>query len=220
MAAQGIQLDSLQIKQDYRALNFLIRGITVPYANGVEVFEFTSNSQPTIFARPLADNRATAPHYLVKKGNRYKAYFLGRVEVFVFSQDLNRKAAYGIEILNEAGNKFFSSGDYPVKPVGMFYLPAIGPNGAVQWNVPNAGKIAYNLLNNRMSIAYGESFKTITYWRDVVKKVGNAFRVKHAVVYSGSAYGNDHFYQNTNNIGALGKAAPTAICLIDVSNIP
>ncbi|KEZ23985.1 hypothetical protein HS327_00016 [Glaesserella parasuis] len=154
MTVQGIQLDRLQIKQDYRALNFLVRGVTRPYANGIEIFEFTSNSQPTIFSRPIVDNSATAPHYLVKNGNSYKAYFLGKVEVFVFSQDLNRKAAYGIEILNEAGNKFFSTGDYPVKPVGMSYLPAIGPNGYVQWQVSNTDKVAYNLLNNRMSVAY------------------------------------------------------------------
>lgn len=220
MTAQGIQLDRLQIKQNYRALNFLVRGVTRPYGNYIEVFEFTSNSQPTVFARPVADNVNTASHYLVKNGNRYKAYFLAKVEVFVFSQDLNRKAAYGIEIVNEAGNKFFSTGDYPVKPIGMFYLPAIGPNGYVQWQVSNTDKVAYNLLNNRMSVAYRPASKTITYWRDVVKRVGSYFRVEHAVVYSGSAYGSDHYIQNTDDIGALGKSAPSAICLIDISNIP
>lgn len=60
----------------------------------------------------------------------------------------------------------------------------------------------------------------MTYWRDVVKRVGSYFRVEHAVVYSGFAYGSDHYYQNTDNIGALGKSAPSAICLIDISNIP
>lgn len=220
MTNYGTQLDSLQIKQDYQALNFLIKGVTTPESNGIEYFDFTSKTQPTVFARPLADNKATAAHYLIRNGNQYRAYFLGHVEVFVFSRDLNRKEAYGIEIFNEAGNKFFSTGDYPVKPVGMFYLPAIGPNGYVQWQVPNTDKVAYNLLNNRMSVAYGQSFKTITYWRDVVKRVGSYFRVEHAVVYSGSAYGDDHYYQNTDNIGALGKSAPSAICLIDISNIP
>ncbi|KMK50803.1 hypothetical protein RO21_09740 [[Actinobacillus] muris] len=220
MADYGIQLDNLQIKQDHRALNFLVRGETRAYGHGVEYFDFHSASQPTIFARPLSDNQGTAPHYLIKNGNQYRAYFLGRVEVFVFSQDQNRRAPYGIEIINEAGNKFFSTGDYPVKPAGMFYLPAIGPNGYIQWEVPNSHHIAYNLLNNRMSIAYGSGMKTITYWRDVVKRVGNAFRIEHAKVYEGSARGDDHYYQNTENIGALGKAAPTAICLINIANIP
>lgn len=220
MDAQGIQLDQLQIKQDFRTLNFLVRGITAPYSQGVEVFEFTSNSQPTVFARPIADNQPTAPHYVTRNGNRYKAYFLGRVEVFVFSQDINRSADYGIEILNDNGNRFFSSGDYPVKPAGMFYFPAIGPDGYIQWDMPNAGNIAYNLLNNRMTVSYDWSNKRVIYWRDVVKRMGNAMRIDHAKVYDGSAYGNDHYYQNTENIGALGKAAPTAICLIDISNIP
>lgn len=220
MANYGIQLGELKIKEDFRALNFLVKGLTKPYQQGIEVFEFTSRTQPTIFARPVADNVATAPHYVVRNGIRYKAYFLGKVEVYVFSQDINRTEKFGIDIMNEAGNKFYGTGDYPVKSAGMVYLPAIDPNGYVEWAVPNTSHIAYNLLNNRMSIAYNLGDKTITYWRDVVKRIGNNFRVEHTIVYSGSARGSDHYNENTNAIGALGKASPTAICLIDISALP
>lgn len=221
MADYGIKLDTLNIKRDHQALNFLTRGITTHYSDGVEYFDFYSQSQPTVFARPTSDGIATAPHYLIRNGrNRYRAYFLGKVEVFIFNRDSNRTAKYGIEIFNEWGNRFFSSGDYPVIPVGMYYLPAIGQNGYVEWNVFNTQNVAYNLLNNRMSITYGKDLKTITYWRDVVKRVGDKFRVEHAIVYSGSAYGDDHHYKKTEEIGALGKTAPSAICLIDISKIP
>ncbi|MWQ58462.1 hypothetical protein [Glaesserella parasuis] len=84
MTAQGIQLDRLQIKQNYRALNFLVRGVTRPYGNYIEVFEFTSNSQPTVFARPVADNVNTASHYLVKMEIATKPTFWPRLK-FLFS---------------------------------------------------------------------------------------------------------------------------------------
>lgn len=218
----GINLDKVDISNDYSTLNLLIKGISKPVPNNkknITYFEFYSNKEPCIFIYPINDKEVTAQHLIRKQANRYTAYFVGNVEVYVFTTGVNRNEKYGISLYNEAGNIFYTTGDSIIKPISLTYLPAVKPNNSVKIST-NGVKCAYALMANRMSfIAYSGKFKPATggeisqlaVHRDVIIKNGNFFEFYHAPFQAGNI--------NPNLDEALSNNAPNGIMLIDVSTL-
>ena len=219
----GINLDKVDISNDYSTLNLLIKGISKPVPNNnknITYFDFYSNEEPCIFIYPINDNEVTAQHLIQKLANRYIAYFVGNVEVYVFTKGVNRNEKYGISLYNEAGKIFYTTGDSIIKPVSLTYLPAVKPNNSVKIST-NGIKCAYALMANRMSfILYTGKFRPVTggeitqlaVHRDVIIRNGNNFfEFHHAPFPAGDI--------NPNLDEALSNNAPNGIMLIDVSTL-